>query len=226
MDYTHTLPNKLIIMPLIHNRYFLFHPIVLSIYILLIISAYFFWDVPVAHFFYTLHRSTSIDNLIHVINNIGLGYFYVIGFPILAFIFLEVLKKPNIARAFVFLWLCLMFAGAVCDIIKVILARARPEQFLHYQQYGFFYWLKFKAYYWSFPSGHTTVIASIMIGLSYLKPRYTHIFICIALIVSAMRIVLAQHYISDVMTAFYLSLVCVYFLHAFYLKKGYTFPQF
>lgn len=38
----------------------------------------------------------------------------------------------------------------------------------------------------------------------------------------AARVVLTQHYISDVLVGMYLAVACVYFSHAFFLKKGYN----
>lgn len=198
------------------------NPYFLATYVILGILSYFFLDRPAAYFFYNIHFSSFAEILINFLNDLGLGWIYIIGLPLAASI-AWYLKKTNITKILIFLWLCVIFAGITCDIFKVIFGRARPQELFEYQHYGF-YWFKFNAYYWSFPSGHTTVIAAVMAGLCYLKPRGKILFITIALVISFMRIVLSQHYISDVMAAFLLAFVCVHFLHAFYEKKGYNLP--
>lgn len=201
------------------------NPIFITTYIVLGILSYFFLDRYVACFFHHLEWPISVQVTLNFITNLGLGWFYILGFPVAAFIAHEYFKKVNIARALIFLWLCVIFSSLSCDMIKIILGRARPDKFFEYHQYGF-YWFQFNAYYWSFPSGHTSVIAAVMLGLRYLKPRWTLFFITMAIIISATRIVLTQHYISDVMAGFYNALVCVHILHAFYKKKRYNLPRF
>lgn len=201
------------------------HPVFFMGYSILIIIAYFFWDRPVALFFHQLVLSSHMDLLVHAINDLGLGWIYVFGLPVAAFISLTRFKKPHMTTIFVFLWACVLFSGIICDILKMVLGRARPELFFSQDLYGFF-WFQFNmdSYYWSFPSGHTTVITAIMAGLSAIKPRYTFFFMAIALIICSMRIVLTQHYISDVMAAIYLAIFSVNKLHAFYQKKRYNLP--
>lgn len=194
-------------------------------YTLLIIISYFFWDRPVALFFHQWILSPHVDLFVHAINDLGLGWIYVFGLPVMAFMTLTWFKNPRMTTMLVFLWACLLFSGIICDILKVVLGRARPELFFREDLYGFF-WFQFNmdSYYWSFPSGHTTVITAIMAGFSAIKPRYTFLFMTTALIICSMRIVLTQHYISDVMAAIYLAIFSVNKLHAFYQKKRYNLP--
>lgn len=195
-------------------------PFFLTGYVLLGILSYFYFDRSVAEFFLNLDLSPVTMWIVYRINDLASGWLYIIGLPILIGIAWH-LKKIDIMKKLIFLFLCIVFAGICVDLLKVILGRARPHEFFEYGRYGF-YWFQWHANYWSFPSGHTTVISALMGGLCYLKPSKTFLFIALALFISSMRLILASHYPSDLMGAYLLSFICVYSLHAFYQKKGYT----
>jgi membrane-associated phospholipid phosphatase len=90
--------------------------------------------------------------------------------------------------------------------LKSGLGRARPELWLEYKQYGF-YWFKFTKMYWSFPSSHATTIMGLLIGLSLLFPRTVLFSIIPALLIMSSRVLLYQHFVSDILTAIYLTLI-------------------
>lgn len=213
-------------MSFIQNRHILLNPLFLIGYFGLILLCYFFPDRPVASFFHTVSLPHYVYETVRFLSALALSWYYLIGLPIAAFISLEVFKNVRIARACVFIWLAVIFSSVCCGVLKMILTRARPDMMFDVQDYGFFYWHMLRSSYWSFPSGHATTIISLMTALSYLKPRLTWLFMVIALVISAMRIILFQHYISDILAAFYLSFLCVNFLYTFYQKKGYNLPKF
>lgn len=191
---------------------------------LFMIISYFFFDKPTAYFFYNLDLTGLTDRLVRIINNLGLGWIYLIGLPVCAVI-AWLLKKTDWLKAFVFLFLCVLVSAIACDVIKITVARARPHELFEYQRYGF-YWFKFQPLFWSFPSGHTTVITTVMLGLSYLKPNKTVLFLLIAFVISFMRLVVTGHYISDVLGGYCLALVITQWVHHIYKKKGYKLPNF
>jgi len=82
-----------------------------------------------------------------------------------------------------------------------------------------FYGFKTSYDYWSFPSGHTTTIMSLAFGLSVLFPRYWVILVSSAVVVALSRVLLIQHYLSDVIVATYLALIEVTILVCFLRKK-------
>jgi membrane-associated phospholipid phosphatase len=112
--------------------------------------------------------------------------------------------KPRWAAYGWFLTLCICTSGVICNILKMLFGRARPELWLTDHQYGFF-WLKNTSPYWSFPSGHTTVIMSLAFGLSILFPRHKILFIIASTVVTFSRVVVMKHYVSDVLVAMYLA---------------------
>jgi len=84
--------------------------------------------------------------------------------------------------------------------LKVLLGRARPQLWFSEHAYGF-YGLHFSSNYWSFPSGHTTTITACAIGTALLFPRYALPLCVLAFMVVISRVVLLQHYLSDVTMA-------------------------
>lgn len=179
-------------------------------YIVLMLLSYCCLDRPLALYLHGVNWGQAAYYL-HLMTNLGLGSIYIILFASLFIFFQFIYRKPSLARNLLFLLLALCCAGLVCDVLKIILSRARPDQLFLHQLYGF-YFFKTKSTFWSFPSGHTTVVTAVMVGLSYLKPKYWPLFLVINLIIAATRILLTYHYVSDVMGAFLLTNLTVGYL--------------
>ena len=103
-------------------------------------------------------------------------------------------------------------------VVKIVLGRARPDLLFSIDYFGF-YGFKLNNLYWSFPSGHTLTSTALASGLGVIFPRYFYAFLGGALLVASSRILLYHHYLSDVMTGLYMSLLLVgIFTH--YFKPG------
>ncbi|WP_440617410.1 phosphatase PAP2 family protein [Cysteiniphilum sp. 6C5] len=103
-------------------------------------------------------------------------------------------------------WIISLFiAIAAATVLKVTLARYRPELFLHDGLYGF-HWMSHKRLFNSFPSGHATLGFAGLLGLAYLiqNKKFTVLCIVIALIITISRILSSQHYLSDVLGGVYI----------------------
>lgn len=74
---------------------------------------------------------------------------------------------------------------------------------LNEQIYGF-QGPSFNSQFWSFPSGHTSTIMGLVIGLAILFPRRGYFLIGCGLLLVSTRILLLHHYLSDVLMAGYL----------------------
>ncbi len=201
-----------------------YHPLFIALIFGLMGVSYAYIDIPIARYFFSLHLPYLIDKSAYFFASWGLSSYYLIGFPILAVIAFQ-LKKVNIARACIFLFICVVFSGLACSILKVVFGRARPDEFYSLSIYGF-YWFKFNAYYWSFPSGHATTFCTVMLGLCAIKPSWSTRFILLAVLISLTRVFLAKHYLSDVIGGFYLALISVHTVRAFYERKMYNLGTF
>lgn len=105
--------------------------------------------------------------------------------------------------------LALVLTFFVAGTIKVLLARSRPELWLFDQQYGF-HFFSFKSIYNSMPSGHTTFTFTGLLAIAnfFKKKQVTAIAIVIASIVGISRILILDHYVSDVILATYIGIFC------------------
>lgn len=109
----------------------------------------------------------------------------------------------------------LVVAGFICEILKIVLARARPELWLHHTLYGF-YGFSLSHAYNSTPSGHATIIFVLATVISLIRPQWQAIGWTVAIIIAVTRILLNQHYLSDVLLGAYLGWATTYILAQYY----------
>jgi lipid A 4'-phosphatase len=102
------------------------------------------------------------------------------------------------ARRALFVFVAVAGAGLVADIVKLIFGRARPKLLFADGFYGFT-WGADQADYWSFPSGHATTAAALAVALYLLWPRGAALYLVVAVLVAASRIIITAHYLSDVL---------------------------
>lgn len=177
-----------------------------------LVAASFFWiDKPLAILVYGGHFQEKWPWL-KLLTAFGKKSIYLVGFFVVALMSRFLFQNKYWERISWFLLSCILFSSFVCLILKVLFGRARPELYFSEQLYGFF-GLQKNPLYWSFPSGHTTTAMAIVFGLSALFPRYMMGFVVCGLLVAASRIILLQHYLSDVLMASYLALIEVGFLY-------------
>jgi membrane-associated phospholipid phosphatase len=110
-------------------------------------------------------------------------------------------------------------AGLLGDLLKPIFGRARPRLWLADHIYGFT-WQGARALYWSFPSGHTITIVALAAALARLYPRGIPLYAAAALLVGASRILLEEHYLSDVLAGAYLAMVVSWLVYLGFLRAG------
>ncbi|MGC1183465.1 phosphatase PAP2 family protein [Legionella sp.] len=195
--------------------HFMKKPWVISLYAILVVLSFIYIDRSLATYFYQLDFRMKIPAL-SVLTALGKSIPYVLLF-FLAALYFRFIRVNSVyeSRAWYLLG-CILVANLVCLVLKVTLSRARPDLLFSSNEFGF-YWLKLNSAYWSFPSGHTTTVVSLAGGLGLLFPRYFFAMLTVALLVAASRVLLYYHYLSDVMIAFYLSLLVVDFFTQ-YLK--------
>ncbi|SMC10136.1 phosphatase PAP2 family protein [Nitratiruptor tergarcus] len=160
--------------------------------VLLIVIASILWlDYDVALFFHN-HSYPFFSLITHLGNAVpyllaGLG----------AYLFFRK-SDPAKAKKGLFLFTSVIVAGLITTALKILISRPRPKLFFseHLTTPQFF---ELKGKFWSMPSGHTTTAFAAMVSLGLIFPKYRYIFWFLALLVAASRVVLAQHYISDVL---------------------------
>jgi lipid A 4'-phosphatase len=164
-----------------------------------------FIDRPLARYFH--QADPELRRVFTFITQFGLGQGYLI---VTALLFLAGRAAAALARSAalaarlrllawraLFLFAAVAGSGIAVDIVKLIFGRARPKLLFADGIYGFS-WGALRADYWSFPSGHATTAGALAVGLSLLWPRLWPLFWAAALLVAASRIIITEHYLSDV----------------------------
>lgn len=197
---------------------FMKKPWVIILYAILVILAYYFIDQPLATYFYQLDLRTKMP-LLGVLTAFGKWIAYVLLFFIAGLYFRYIQVNTVYETRAWYLLGCVLLANLVCLVLKVTLSRARPDLLFSSNEFGF-YWFKLSSDYWSLPSGHTTTVISLAAGLGMLVPRYFYVLLIAAFLIVASRILLCFHYLSDVMSAFYISLLVVGFFTEYIKRKN------
>jgi lipid A 4'-phosphatase len=115
-----------------------------------------------------------------------------------------------------FLFTSIAASGIAADLLKVVFGRTRPKLLFSAHLYGFT-WFGWHANYWSFPSGHTATIVSLMTALWYLWPSHVLFYMLIGTIVSASRVVSGAHFLGDTIAGAWLAILttrCIVLLFA------------
>ena len=105
------------------------------------------------------------------------------------------LKLKNWGLTFI---LALLASGVITHLIKMLVGRARPNQSADRFPWNFepinFHW-----HYHSFPSGHTQTLFASAVAFSFAFPKYAKWIYLSAAILASTRILLNQHFLSDVL---------------------------
>lgn len=188
----------------IYYKYFgfMFKPLFVVLYFFLSIFSYFYLDKSISLYFHELHLNENLV-ILTWITNLGMSKLYLAGLPLLAIIFYYIFHKKKLSLKFGVLWFLVFYPTVVAGVLKNLLGRARPVLLFDKNEFGFYGW-HLEGIFHSFPSGHTTTITSLLIGLTILFPRYFAYWASLCVLVMLSRIMLTFHYLSDVLVSFYL----------------------
>lgn len=180
-------------------------PKVMLSYLLFVLLSYYFIDKNLAMMLFEHHINIQYSFL-SGLTLFGESKFFLVGLISVALICRYIVRNPTYEARAWFLWLCVFIPNLICLILKIVIGRARPEMLFQDNLFGF-YGFQHHSVYWSLPSGHTTTIISLACGLSILFPRHSWLYFVVAFAIAATRILLLQHYLSDVLTAAFLAVV-------------------
>ncbi|KTD24783.1 phosphatidylglycerophosphatase B [Legionella lansingensis] len=197
-------------------------PGIMLSYIGLIVLSFLYFDKPIAEYFYNLDIRAHLA-LIGWLTKLGLGMVWLPVLFIAALFFRYIYANREYEVRAWFLFMCVAIPSAICGFLKVLFGRARPNLWLHNDLFGF-YGLQLHSPFWSFPSGHTTTIMSLVFGLSIVFPRYAYALMLTGITVAISRVLLTHHYLSDILAASYLSLLEIGILLCFLRRKSWLAP--
>ncbi|HUK59582.1 MAG TPA: phosphatase PAP2 family protein [Stellaceae bacterium] len=194
---------------------------------LAIVASYAWLDRPAARFFATI--GPAWDTAFSFITKFGVSTGYLVIAALLAAGFaFSARRTTDPARkrrhgqeawraSFVFVTVA--GAGLIGDILKPVFGRARPRLFLNDGIFGFT-WHGAHAAYWSFPSGHAITIVSLAAALFVIERRLWSIYVAAAFLVMASRVVLDQHYVSDLVAGAFLAGTATWLAATLFQRAG------
>lgn len=176
--------------------------------ILFVMISYFFIDIPVAVFCKSLDK--SVRDLFEMITPLGVSTWYLVG-SFSLFLLFKYYRRQVYARQALFLFASILVSGIAAAILKWIMGRFRPKVFFEGDLYGFNFFTTIHEE-TSFPSGHSATAFSLALVLSLFFPRYRLLLFCFAIIVSASRVIITSHYLSDAVGGAFVALMTVFLL--------------
>ncbi len=169
--------------------------------LILSLAAWYYIDIPIAHSLHSLSHKSELYRAAALVTRLGDPIYWTIGVGVLlvpAGLLYYCQRQSGLAKNLFFFLVAMALAMAVSTGLKSLLGRYRPEMLFKYNLYGFhFLSTKFSAH--SMPSGHTTRAFAAAVGLSIIFRRLTLLFVALAILVGASRLVLQMHYLSDVL---------------------------
>lgn len=202
------------LLDLLKNPYFI------SVCLGLAVVSFFYVDIDLAVYFQSYRFTHLLQfKFFSQITKLGSSLPYIIGSLILFLWAFFIKKDKSLARAALYILSAVIISGLICDAIKIIAGRARPTLYFSQHLYGFYFW-EFTSRLQSFPSGHATTIAAFATACSLLWPRVSWLLLILTLLVTASRLVVGAHYLSDVIIGAYLGFFISFALYQIpYLKK-------
>ena len=110
-------------------------------------------------------------------------------------------------------------SGAVVNLTKLLAGRHRPRDLFGQSEYGFAPF-KFLHGLDSFPSGHSQTIFVVATVFALAMPKRWRSLGLAASLVAASRVVMTNHYLSDVVVGSYVGIAAVLLIAPFILKDG------
>ncbi|MGE0745393.1 MAG: phosphatase PAP2 family protein [Rhodospirillales bacterium] len=180
-----------------------------SVVVFAITAASVAWlDEPIARYFHDSWGGTPLFAVFHTITDLGRATAYIV--IALAVILIcragermgrlrsIALRIRPCERAALCVLGSLAASGLVVNVLKPVFGRTRPRELFAGGDFGFspfafdFHHLN------SFPSGHAQTIWAVFAVLMILHPRWRWWFAGVAVAVSASRVLIAAHFLGDV----------------------------
>ncbi|WP_158595783.1 phosphatase PAP2 family protein [Oleomonas cavernae] len=165
---------------------------------LIIVAAMLWLDRPLALWFFALPAQDKVA--FAAINEVGRsGWMFAVAGLVLVVAAWRRRADWVVRAAFVMGSVAL--GGLVVNVVKVVVARARPRLLIADGTYGV-HGFDIDAHWNSFPSGHSQAIAAFAAALGLIWPRWRFVFLALAVLPAAARMVMANHFAADVIAGY------------------------
>lgn len=203
------------------ETYFL-KPLVLILVACACILSYFFFDLPITKHFE--HISSSLKFAAKKISMLIDSDTQETLWPLLFFAFRFVWKKELLANRFLLLMLSIPITNFVMKLIKMLLGRARPELFFSSEQFGFTFFSTIDPLQ-SMPSGHACSIGAACGAFACFYPKATLPLVILALLLAFSRVILAEHYLGDIIAGVAIGFFMSQWIYSVMRKKNIQFTR-
>ncbi len=191
-------------------------PVQLLTAIALCTGSWAWFDIRLARYFRQLD-GTGWRTFWDSVTLAGQSEWYLVGG--LAIFAILYRKHRHTAVSGLFLFSAVAVSGLVADLLKFIFGRARPLLLFDQGLFGCA-GFRYEHAWTSFPSGHSATGLSVAITLSLLQPRFRPLFLVFGLAVAASRVILTQHYLSDVLAGSMLGAATTIILYQRYFRNA------
>lgn len=162
-----------------------------------------FWLDPVARTWIVEHPNRQFRNVMQQVSRYGDWWTHVL-LGILLLLLAWWRKNKKWTRVFVAMLVACALAGAAARVIKVTTGRARPSVKTELMWTG----PALSAKYHAFPSGHTASSTAFFAVLLFVSWRIGVGCLVLPILIAFSRMYVAAHYLSDVVFAAMLGLIC------------------
>ncbi|MCW8129917.1 MAG: phosphatase PAP2 family protein [Planctomycetota bacterium] len=182
------------------------------------VASYFHWDRWVTRHF---DEHTEWKPLAKMLTEAGDSVWWLppslLGFLLLRYAW----KSPLWSRRCGFLFLSVGLSGLLVMLIKELLGRARPKEWLERGVYGFHpLQFHFDSHFQAFPSGHATTFLAVGAAFGCCWPRAAWISVPLCAALAFTRVVVNAHYVSDVLGGMMLGTLTALAVRAWFRRKG------
>ena len=181
-------------------------------------------DIPLAVFFYDYRETWWSKTFAHITDFANGGLWYTVGaLGLIAAFVRHKYRGQNPAaftretRAWLFMIVTMASSGTFINAVKLVIGRERPRLLFRDGTFGFHpFTFDLDLGDCSFPSGHTQSIWTAMLALSFIAPPLRPMLFAVAVLISASRVIIGAHYVSDVLGGVWLAVAAViYWRHRF-----------
>jgi len=181
---------------------------------------FFFFDKSIGLWINANWPGTWITDWGNHISNLADGSYIRLGIALCFIIILicDAGLKRRWTRYLLYICLSVAIALVIGEGLKYLLGRHRPINLFDQNLYG----LTFFSTEWamnSTPSGHTLRAFAILTALSMLFRRFTFAFIFIAVLIGMSRVIVTDHYPSDVVFGAFIGVFSALWVYKYYFVK-------
>ena len=170
---------------------------------IMFVACYSFIDQPLAIWLHqhSLTVTTAIAGFIST--HFRAETFYLLPLLTIAYCMIRRQTSSIMCRQSLLLVTIFFINAVLCTVLKILFSRARPYEWFSHHAYGF-HFAQLKSAYWSFPSGHAFVASTFFSFIALSKPRYRWWCLLGVLLMCVSRMIVAAHYLGDVMVGSFL----------------------